>query len=58
MSRTRRMVVIPEKSHHRNAKPYKRTSYLFSHIGIVSLPRDFGDVEVTIERDDRIGHSY
>jgi hypothetical protein len=51
MSRTRRMVVIPEKSHHRNAKPYKRTSHIL-------FQKDFGDVEVTIEKDDRIGHSY
>lgn len=51
MSRTRRVVVIPEKSHHRNAKPYKRQSHIL-------FQKDFGDVEVTIERDNRRKAQY
>jgi len=51
MSRTRRMVVIPEKSHHRSARPYKRTPNML-------FKREFDGIEVTIEKDDRRGHSY
>ncbi len=44
MARTYRRVISPDKSHHRNAIPYKRSKPIVIHKG---------DVEITIEEDDR-----
>lgn len=50
MSRTFRRVVS-NKPHHRNAIPYKRNNS-------VIFRQDFGDIEVTIERDNRRKAQY
>lgn len=44
MARTYRRVYSPDKSHHRNAIPYRRSKPIVIHKG---------SVEITIEEDDR-----
>lgn len=44
MARTYRRAYSPDKSHHRNAIPYKRSKPIVIRRG---------DVEITIEKDDR-----
>lgn len=46
MARTYRRVFSPNKSHHRNAIPYKRNN---QQIAVIRR----GDIEITIEKDDR-----